>query len=69
MRKSGIDSIPISVCYISILGFLSLTVHRLHEGRVDTIVGYATHSACAAILQHLTPPFERSGARCVPQHR
>jgi len=69
MRKSGIDSMTISVCYISIGEFLSLTVHRLHEGRMDTVVGHATHSACAAILQCLTPPFERSGARCVGQYR
>ena len=69
MRKSGIDSIPISVCYISTRTFLSLTVRRLHEGRMDTVVGHATHSACATILQRLASSFERSGARCVLQHR
>ena len=70
MRKRGIDSIHISVRYISNWEIsFALTVLRFHEGRVGTVMGHPSHSACATILQRFTSSFECSGARCVLQHR
>jgi hypothetical protein len=53
VKRSGIGSILILVWSIAIRGFLSPTVPRFYEDQMGPVMGNATHTVCAVVLQCL----------------